>query len=349
MAPMLRPLLSRRRVRLACLVFLMLWVAAPDFASDRFAVVAPGVEAIPGPDAVLPTDAGEIRIRLSGDAALATPLRIWLDGYEVTPAIEREGSAVRLPLPRGYAPGRHGVRVDLPKLTGGTRSVTWNFVAPSAPVEAVQTDRLQLSTNLGKRTLYDGDLVEVTLRGPAQGRAAVSIGDRIRFPLTEMSGGLYSGVREIRTTDYLPSGHLTATLALPGGRVLSVTAPQIVRVFGQFFTIHILSPREGEVVGWNVAIKGHTRPGTRITLTPQLGGPDQSQTVLGGSPGQVGATPRNLGSIEVVADARGHFELKFGFPIHMFAVRYSFMATGFAPNGEQAIPATFSVVLGKKK
>jgi len=58
---------------------------------------------------------------------------------------------------------------------------------------------------------------------------------------------------------------------------------------------------------------------------------------------------RNLGAIEVVADERGAFEQKFGFPLHLFEVSYAFTVTAIDENGEQAIPSAFTVVVGKKK
>jgi len=333
--------------RLLAVLMITLCVAAAR-AEDTFVAVTPGIESIPGPGQTLRSDQTAIHIRLSGSAMTASTPRVWLDGKDVTALVIREENRLSLPLPDVMAPGEHMVRVMVPTLTGA-RDASWTVNVAGTPPPPPAGARLQLVTNAGAQTLYEGDELKVTVLGPPGGRGVADVAGHFKMPLVEGPPGTYSARHEITHSDYVLGGKLVASVGFSNGTVLTASVPTPIKIFGQMFTVRIQEPVNGTTVPWNFKIRGRTRPGALVTLSPSLGGPPRQPTLMGGAPPQVGATQDNLGSIQVTADSRGYFETSFGFPLHIVAVRYFFMVTALTADGAQAIPATFSVRLADKQ
>jgi hypothetical protein len=337
--------------RLFAALLLMLALTVGAQAEDAFVAVAPGVEAIPGPLGTVAEGQNALQVRLSGDAMLSSsrPLRVWLDGAEITQTVLRKESVLSCPLPASLAPGMHRISLALPGLSGSPREITWQF-RKGGPVTAAAGSSDVMVTHASEKILYEGDLLDVTVRGPGGAtRATASTGERISFPLTEVEPGVYKGTYEIQRGDYIMSKRVRADLSWQNGKTLTGYADKPVKLFGQFFTVRILEPKPDEEVPFNFVIKGRTRPNSRINLSPHLGAPSPNQSVLGTAPPSPGDITSGLGSIEVFSDERGFFEQKFGFPIQLFDMRYSFSVTVVGPDGEQGIPSSFTVKLNKKK
>jgi len=201
-----------------------------------------------------------------------------------------------------------------------------------------------------KHTLYEGDSLEVTADGPAGGRATANIEHRIVFPLTEVSAGHYVGVYDVQRVDYLLGAPVRVRITMPNGNVFGNHSSNIVKVFGQMFTVRVISPENGSKVAYNFTIKGRTRPKSRVSISPTFG----AGTAYGGGYNNTGQPPmpgqihRNLGGVDVYADEHGYFEWRFGFPVHIVNVGYTFMLTATDPKGEQAIPGSLYVTMTSK-
>jgi len=329
---------------LVALCALALFLTTAVRADDAFQSIVPGIEGLPGPDAALPPGEPSLQVRFSGDLLpTASQAQVWIDDEEITEGLLRDGAVLFVPLPDGLAGGAHTARVTVPVMTGGTRTAAWSFTIGEAtgPPGAVK-----VTVDPARGTLYQGDLLTVTAKGPPGGKAFCVVDRRIRVDLPEVSAGIYQGTYTVTQADYVMSGSVVVTLTQPDGTATAATAAAPVKIFGQLFTVRVISPVSGARVPWDFVIRGRTRPGARVSIAPNLGGPAQNAPVLGTRPPPMGQSTSNMGTIECVADATGVFEQKFGFPLRIVPVRYSFFVSARGPGGEEAIPSSFSVVIG---
>jgi hypothetical protein len=332
------PTLNCSAVFRAALLALVIMLGSGVAGAQEYVPVGVGIEAIPGPNGEVGPNARDMFIRLSGDAAVQTgrPFRVWIDGQDVTANCRRDGDNIVCPV-GALGNGTHRVTLSLPRLLGSDSEVSWQFTKGHLHESAGD---LSLTHN-ARHTLYEGDELEVTLRGPVGGEAWVDIGDRVRMPLKETSPGVYTGRHDVKRDDYVtaaPVGHLR----LPNGHLYRTQAEAPAKLMGRMFTIRILYPEPGSKVPWHFVIRGRTRPFARVSIAPILGTRPARQY------GQVHdqAMNSNMGAMEVTADEHGAFEQSFGFPIHMFALRYAFNVTAVDREGNEALPASFEVLVG---
>lgn len=322
--------------------------AEAPFGHIPFSYVGAGVEAFPGNGQTVAPQASTIFIRLAGESALQTGAQIVvsLDDRDISATCRRQDSVITFPLPPDLAPGPHRVSLALPSLMSGTREIHWQFtVAP--PSSETGTGAALVVTHSAKRTLYEGDLIEVRVEAPPGGRGTATIGP-IRLDLGEVEPGVYTANREVVHDDYCVGSPIQAELSYADGRVLRASSSAPLKIFGQVFTVRIITPQSGQRVPWDFLIKGRTRPNSLITITPMIGGGSTPTTDLTAPPAP-GSITRNIGTIQTSSDARGYFTQKFGFPIRVMDIAYGFKVTAIDPQGAQAIPATFRVVLGARK
>lgn len=346
-----------RSVRLAtlgllCLLCPAVAIPAPSAPAQRpydnvpFVFVGAGVEAFPGGGRTVTRQATTLFVRLTGEALLSgTSPRLLLDDRDVSGQCRREGPVTLLSLPSSLSAGAHTVEIELPSLLSGTRRIAWTFTV--APTDAAKgAHDLQVGHN-ARRTLNEGDVLEVRAEGPPGGRGQATIG-HLRLPLREVRPGAYTAVHEIQHEDYCVGSVVDAEIVYPDGRLLHATSPTPVKIFGQVFTVRVLTPQSGERVPWDFVIKGRTRPNSVITVTPMFGGGSTPVSDITGPP-TPGSVSRNIGTIETRSDEHGYFTQKFGFPLHLVDVTYGFKITAIDPQGNQALPATFRVVIGNRK
>lgn len=330
------------------LIAVAAWLCGVGFsvASPEFTSVAPGVEVAPAPGEVL--ESGQsIDVRLSAATALpaGTPIRVYLDNEDITSLVRRSGLELAIPVPPTLAAGSHRIRLEIPTLMGAPREASWIFQSP-APVSAELRDQSVNVKADANRTLYESDVLEVTTNAPPGGKASATVGERLQFPLRERTAGLYTGTYDIRRTDYVTGAPVRVRVTLPDGRVVGNRSVNSVKVFGQIFTVRIISPTNGSKVDHDFVIKGRTRPRARVSISPNVG-----VTVDESFNPPRGRLParRGMGGWDVVADEHGYFEQKFGFPLHFVSISYSFMFTATDEVGQQAIPSTLYVTLSRKK
>lgn len=316
-------------------------------AVPHYTTVAPGVEVWPAPGEMIESEQ-PITVHLSGDVALPgeKPIRIYLDNVNVTQLCSRNGADITISVPTTLSGGLHHMTLVLPSLLTQGRRAVWSFQTP-APVEAELHDAVvNVTNNVTKRTLYEGDALEVTATGPAGGKATASVGKRFSFPLHEQFPGTYVGRYLIRRTDYVVAAPVRVRITMPNGHVFGNRSANDIKVFGQIFTVRVISPVNDEKVPFNFVIVGHTRPNARVSISPTIGIP--SGTAQPGQNGQPPNVTKGMGGWDVTADENGNFRQAFGFPIHAFNVSYSFFLTATDKDGEQAIPSTLHVIMTSK-
>lgn len=346
---MARTLFIRTKaLAILALAFVLLHLAGVAVAApaSRFASVAPGVEVSPPPGEMI--ESGQsIQVRLSGDLALpgSSAVQGWFDPQAAT--VVRDGPAVILTAPPAMAGGLHNVRLLIPAMVGKPREVTWSIQMP-APVMADPRDAGVTVAVNAKRTLYEGDALVVTVTGPPRGRATATQGN-FSFPLNETAPGQYSGRHRIMRSDLSQAAPTRVLITLPDGRVVGNRSESDVKVFGRMFSVRIESPASGSRVPYNFVIRGRTRPHARVSISPRIGVADspamQSGTQNLRPSSTTGQTlSHGMGGYDVQADAEGYFEQKFGFPIQLFDISYSFLITA-RDNEELAVPCTLYVTL----
>lgn len=339
------------RFRAAAVLAVALFLLTQAFSvsaapAARFTPVIPGVEVSPPPGEML--ESGQaIQVRLSGDLALpgTAAAQAFIDTRQAT--LEQNGPDISITVPDSLPGGLHQIRLVIPAVVGSAREVKWSLQAP-APVEAELRDASVAVTVNAKRTLYEGDLFEVKATGPAGGRATATQGN-FSMALTETAPGQYSASRIIERADYSSAATTRVRVTLPNGQVVGNGSEKDVKVFGRMFSIRIESPVSGSKVPYNFVIRGRTRPHARVSIAPRVGVADSpammsvNQNIRPSS--TTGQTlSQGMGGYDLQADAEGRFEQKFGFPIHIFDISYSFLITA-RDNGEQAVPCTLYVTL----
>lgn len=329
--------------------FMTTWVVALCLAlapgaargEDVFQLVVPGIEAVPGPGGSVSPGDPVVHIRFSGDALTgASQAGVWLDGTALSEGLDMEGSELSVALPRDISPGVHTIKVSVPNLMGAPREAEWTFDVPQA------TGQVNVSVTPARGTLYEGDVLTVTAVGPADGEARASIDRRIRFDLPQTKPGTYQGSYTVTPADYVMSAPVVASIAFPDGTAGNGASATPVKIFGQLFTVRITEPASGGKVPWDFVIKGKTRPNATVYIAPSIGRPGGDGAVLGTRPPVMGRSISNMGTIETAANSEGVFEQKFGFPIRVIPMTYSFLVTARGPNGEEGIPASFVVTIG---
>lgn len=348
--PILRRPLLRCVLLLAAFALILATRGGAQAAPPPFARVAPGVEVCPPPGELI--ESGQpIVVRLSAELALpaAAPAQAWIDAAPAS--MIRSGSQISLSLPAGLAGGLHQARLVIPALVGKPREVSWSIQVP-APVEGELRDASVTVTTPNRRTLYEGDPLSVTVSGPAGGKATAAAGN-FSFALTETSPGQYSGSRDIARSDITRAEPVRVRITLPDGRVVGNRSDTDVKVLGRLFTIRIESPATGAKVPFSFVIRGRTRPNSTISISPSIGvsaSPAQQSASANLRPSTIQRVQTtSMGGWDVMADANGRFEQKFGFPLRVVDISYTFYITARDPQGEQAIPRTLFVTLTTKK
>ena len=186
-----------------------------------------------------------------------------------------------------------------------------------------------------KSTYIEGEEVRITIKGIAGGKAFFSVG-RVsgEIPMKETSPGVYQGSYKVALGDYQLNAPLTVRLISPSGEEEHLVSDRLLNIFGSFFYVEILSPKEGEQVSNYFDIKGKTRPLCDIKIAPSVSYPglDTGSSNL-----------QKLNVITTKANEKGFFNVHFGFPLHIPGLRLKFNIRATDPEGRKSLPTRFEV------
>lgn len=190
---------------------------------------------------------------------------------------------------------------------------------------------------LGNGVYYEGDDFKVILKGKTGGKAYFNLGEEVTgVPLPETKPGLYEGTYIVQLGDYQSHASLTGFLSLPNGEEDSLTSGEPVDVFGQYFKIELLTPKDGSDVGTYFDIKGKTQPDSDIRIYPQLSYP-------GLSAGDDKIQKTNV--ITAKSDENGYFKISYGLPIKIHGLKLKFNLLAINPQGLKSMPCRLEVTV----
>lgn len=208
------------------------------------------------------------------------------------------------------------------------REFSWSFT-----VRNVSDPKGELTHNATNGALQEGEILEVELKSKPGGSARFDIGNwKEDMAMREESPGVYKGSYKVERMNSAKDQIVSASLRLPGGETLHFESPRRVTISAYFFKVKILSPANDSEVANYFDIIGRTRPGSRVSLAPQL-------HFTGG----IGANPGGMGAIEVMADEKGNFKIHYGMPIKIPGMQLNFMVTARDTEGNISLPVSFSV------
>jgi hypothetical protein len=276
-------------------------------------------------------------VRITFNSALnprdyASRSQLWINGEDVFPrcllAHRFISFTPAVPLPSGKAT----LRIRIALIDGNILEKEWHYtIAQGKGIE-------NLKVVDPKAQFEENDDIVISLSGPPGGSASFDIGDlRKGVSMAEKEQGRYEGAYTVRKGDHLREGVITAHLHMPRGDSFSLDAPGRITVFAQVFRVKILSPANGAAVDNYFDIKGRTRPLTRVYIAPRMG--------WSGTLTPAAELPRQQGAIDVKSDDQGYFTLKFGFPIRIKGLKYTFAVSAQDDDGEWSIPEYFFITL----
>jgi hypothetical protein len=190
------------------------------------------------------------------------------------------------------------------------------------------------------RALVAGDAMTVFASGPAHGTATFSIaGLHNGLPMSESPNqpGAYTGTYVVQRGDYLPSGTVVVSIALPNGQVINETAPAPVSISAAAGSVPatggqlvIVSPAPGNSVTVPLTVTGTVPPGSQVKVTA-----DYNKNVVGFN------WHGTLGTQTVIADANGNWAATFTQRPPVRNVNVTITAVMVDPSGAvRSAPAT---------
>lgn len=267
-----------------------------------------------------------ISVAVSGPLSEALDLgtaKLFVNGRNVTGLSLRTDAYLSYRPLDSPKPGPVGVRVEF--ANGVTRE--WSF-------EVIASRLIESVSHNGKEAL--GEYQDLKVEMVAEpGLEASFLIDRRReaYPMTEVSRGRYEGVYTVQPGDYYLGVPITGQLHL-GERIEQKDAEVAAKLFGHLFRVHIIEPLSGPAPSNNFLIKGRTRPGSKVTIVPKYSFNSNTR------PPQSRWSGSGGGSIESKADEEGFFEVEYGVPIAVPALKVVLSVFAVAPDGERSAPIT---------
>jgi hypothetical protein len=212
---------------------------------------------------------------------------------------------------------------------GAPLDYEWSFVIK--PGESISG----VVTHDARDKLQESDVLTVTLKGPAGGRARFDIGTfKTGLPMEEISPGIYEGKYEVQKNDSAKEQDILVRLQAKDGDAHNYISESKVTIAAYFFKVRILSPKPDSEVDSYFDIVGRTRPHSKVSIAPNM--------VFTGGMG-TNTSPGGLGAIEVMADEKGNFKVHYGFPIKVHGMNYRFVVTAWDADDNKSFPVSFFV------
>ncbi|MHB8733439.1 MAG: copper amine oxidase N-terminal domain-containing protein [bacterium] len=222
------------------------------------------------------------------------------------------------------------------RLDPQTNQVTSITVQQAAAAPGVITS---VTVTPAGRQFGAGDVMTITVVGPAHGRATFSIsGLRTGVPMTESAAqpGTYIGRYAIQPGDYVANVSVVVSLTAPTGQVLTATAPVPVSINAAAIIPPaaggapiITSPTSGSGITTPFTVTGTATPGSLVKVTA-----DYSGTVL------LFNVHGTLGSQTVGADANGNWSATFSQSAPMRGVNVTISAGVVDGSGQARSPSS---------
>ncbi|MFN3653431.1 MAG: stalk domain-containing protein [Armatimonadota bacterium] len=190
-------------------------------------------------------------------------------------------------------PGPVPVAVSVKDMAGNENQITWTFNVLPAP------EGLKSVTHDAETALRAGDVVTVTARGVAKGRATFSIGELATgVRMTESTPGVYVGKYTVKQGDQVEKAPIVVQFTTPDGNQQrgEATAPVNIVTRGPE-TPEITSPRRRFRLGNELVIQGNAAPGAKVVVEVTYSGRAFGALPVDGS----------LGTQEVTADRDGRW------------------------------------------
>ncbi|MDQ7826469.1 MAG: hypothetical protein RDV48_26945 [Candidatus Eremiobacteraeota bacterium] len=228
-----------------------------------------------------------------------------------------------------FPEGTNTIRVLYDRGEGDPLRYEWSFT-----IKTKETVKSGLTHNAAD-TLFEGDMLEVSLKAEPGGKASFSIGSlKQGIAMEEESTGLYKGKYRVSRDDTLKNEKITARFTSREGSATDYEAEKPVKIAGYFFKVRIMKPLNDSKVDSYFDIEGKTRPGAKVSIAPQTG-------FMGSFGTNVPSGAQ--GAIEVMADENGFFKLHYGFPIKLPGTQHRFIVSAWDKDGNRSIPYVFSV------
>jgi len=289
--------------------------------------IGPVAAVSPGPDTGTTQNPPTISVFFRRDAVTPvdiSSLVLILDGTDVTPMclVNRQMMAYHPPMPLGA--GKHTAEARGRDGTGEPFQVVWSFqLGADTLIKSIQVSPLY--------TLILGETLEVVMEGLPGGKATLDLGEwKTGLPMTQTSPGRYVFNYQVQHGDQALKVPVVVHLVMPQGNRATATAPNPASIFASMFTVHLLSPTKGELVGQQFVISGITRPNTRVSVEVDL---EMDQGIWG----MLGMRSKARG-IETTSDAQGRFSQEYGLPFPMSGVKYTIRAYGKDETGMRSAP-----------
>lgn len=188
--------------------------------------------------------------------------------------------------------GTHEVRVQTVDESGRVIDRSWSFVIGQSQAQGIQ------SVTFSPVAPRPGQVLTVTMHGPAGGSASVDIGGRTGLAMTERPAGTYTANYRVAAQDQGQQA-VVARLRLPNGTVLTQQSGTLVD-FGGGAALRVTNLSNGMGLPPVFNVQGQAPPGARVTvridyakgdILGALTGATQSFTAVG------------------TASAQGHFDI----------------------------------------
>jgi hypothetical protein len=262
----------------------------------------------------------------SGTGVDPTTVSITVDGREVTQDATVTSNLVVYKPDADLAAGRHTVSITGRDRAGNPVTKQWSFQVETA------ASVVKSFTMTGPDNPQPGDEVTFVLIGEPGGQATFSIGDRVRTRvMREIQPGRYEANYTIRRGDQFQNTVVTARLKSASGEVYTAEANRTlgIRTAGVLEVPKLAEPKQGDLVGNDLTIRGTAAPGARVQIRI-----DYTQSVLG-------AFKMNGTVAEMVVDAdnNGRFVTK---PVNLdtglgrSGVTYTITAVTLGPNDQKS-------------
>jgi hypothetical protein len=300
----------------------MIWF----FALAALALAQPvPLEVAPAAGAVVDEDRPCIQVSWPEGTLSSSHCRLWINGREVTNECLRSTRFLSFRPYQGPPAGPMEVRFLSQDGLGQPIEKIWTFqLAPQTWIKDLQHN--------GQTELFEDDVLEVSFRAPTRGKASFRVGPLNAVPMPEREPGLYAGSLKVRTGDNALGAQLVVTYARADHQEVA-QAGQRLNVFGGFYRVKVLSPPDGSVVEQSFVVKGHARPGSRVSVVPRVGFSDvQAPTTTSA------AVRSTAGSIPAEVDEHGDFQLEYGLPLVLPGMQVVMTIYAVDPDGTRSVP-----------
>lgn len=286
----------------------------------------PPVELVPAPGEVVAEDRPCVQVSWPADSLTTGRCRLWWNGKEVTGDCLRNETFLSYRPFRAPDPGPVELKFSALARDGSLLEKSWKFeVQPVRLVGEVEHN--------GQGDLFAEDLLEVHFRARPRGKAQFRLPGLDPIPMQEKEPGNYQGSYRIRAGDRAMGVPIVVHYQL-GDHREQAQSRQVVKIFGGFYRVRVISPPDGSSVEQNFVLSGRARPGSRVSIIPKIGF-DSTQAAPTTNSAQVTGT---AGSIPAEVDADGNFSVEYGVPLLLPGMELVISVYAVEEDGTRSIP-----------